>query len=248
MKILFFSQTDWEKTIREGFYDTPHEITFEDPCPHNIKDYDLVVPLTVGDVTYLNEVRNLIIENPIPIPSMESILLCDDKQLLNKSLAANGFGDFLPKMGGTLTYPYMLKKKIDEGSRTCHLITDKQQELVFSDILTHPDYFTQDFIKGSYEYATHILVKNRRIVHALNVEYKFNSDTPIKGKDTQIYTMICHCPYLDVFAAMLSSIGFNGLCCINYKVCGNHPLVLEINPRVGATLCTHFYSFIRHAA
>ena len=248
MKILFFCQSDWEKHIREGFSDTPHEIAFEDSRPRNIKDYDLLVPLTVDDVKYLNEVRNLIIENPIPIPSMESILLCDDKYLLNKSLAANGFGDFLPKMGGTLTYPYMLKKKIDEGSRTCHLISDKQQELVFSDILTHPDYFTQDFIKGSYEYATHILVKNRRIVHALNVEYKFNSDTPIKSKDTHIYTMICHCRYLDVFAAMLSSIGFNGLCCINYKVCGNHPLVLEINPRFGASLCTHFYSFIRHAA
>ena len=247
MKILFFCRQDWEKNIKDGFYDTPHEIAFEDFPPRDIKDYDLIVPLTMRDLKYLTEVRNLILDNPIPIPSMESILLCDDKYLLNTSLAANDFGHFLPKMGSALTYPYILKKRIDEGSNHCHLISDKQQEQVFSDILTHPEYFSQNFINGSYEYATHILFKNQSIVHSLNVEYKFNSETPIKGKDRPIYTMVCHCPYLDVFAAMLTSIGFNGLCCINYKVCDNHPIVLEINPRFGASLCTYFFSFIRHA-
>jgi len=148
-------------------------------------------------------VGNLIIDNPIAIPSMECILLCDDKYLLNRSLAANGFGHFLPKMGGTLAYPYILKKRIDLSGENSHLISDKQQEQVFSDISTHSEYFSQDFIKGSYEYATHILFKNQRIVHSMNIEYKFTTETPIKGKDKSIYTMICHCPYLDVFAPML---------------------------------------------
>jgi hypothetical protein len=249
-KILFFRTTHWERIITDGFNDTPHEIAFKDFPPRNInfRDYDLIVPQSLRDVRYLDEMRNLISDNPIPIPSMESILLCDDKYLLNKSLTANGFGHFIPKMGGALTYPYMLKVKTGERSDGCHLISDQQQEQALSNILTHPDYFTQDFIKGSYEHATHILFKNQRIVRALSVEYKFHSETPIKSKDKLIYTMICHCPYLDVFAAMLSSIGFNGLCCINYKVCDNHPFVLEINPRFGYSLCPHFYSFIRHAA
>lgn len=216
--------------------------------PRNIKNYDLIVPLTLPDLKYLNEVRNLIFDNPIAIPSMESILLCEDKYLLNKSLAANGFGQFLPKEGSALPYPYILKKRIDMWGKNSHLIYDKQQEQVFSDISTHPEYFSQNFIKGSYEYATHILFKNQRIVHSMNIEYKFNTETPIKGKDKSIYTMICHCPYLDVFAAMLTSIGFNGLCCINYKVCDNHLFLLEINPRFGGSLSRHFFSFIRHTA
>ena len=248
MKILFSYQQNLQKNIKAGFYDTPHEIAFEDFSPRNIKNYDLIVPLNLPDLKYLNEVRNLIIDNPIPIPSMESILLCDDKYLLNKSLAANGFGRFLPKMGGTLAYPYILKKRIDVSGGNSHLISDKQQEQVISDISTHPEYFSQNFIMGSYEYATHILFKNQRIVHSMNIEYKFNTETPIKGKDKPIYTMICHCPYLDVFAAILTSIGFNGLCCINYKVCDNHLFLLEINPRFGGSLSRYLFSFIRHVA
>jgi ATP-grasp domain-containing protein len=248
-KILFSREQDLEKHIKDGFYDSPHEIAFEDfPPPRNFKNYDLIVPLTLPDLKYLNEVRELIIDNPIAIPSMECILLCDDKYLLNRSLAANGFGHFLPKEGGMLTYPYILKKRIDLSGKNSHLISDKQQEQVFSDLSTHPEYFSQDFIKGSYEYATHILFKNQRIVHSMNIEYKFNTETPIKGKDKSIYTMICHCPYLDVFAAMLTSIGFNGLCCINYKVCDNHLFLLEINPRFGGSLGRYFFSFIRHTA
>jgi hypothetical protein len=246
MKILFSQRPDFEKYIKEGFYDSPHEIAFKD-FPSNIKEHDLIVPLSLCDLKYLHTMRDLIINNPIPIPSLECISLCDDKHLLNKSLEANGFGHFLPKVGGALTYPYILKKRIDEGGRNSHLISDKQQEQALSDVLTHPEYFSQSFMRGSYEYATHILFKNRRIVHSINIEYKFTSETPIKGKDKPIYTMICHCPYLDLFSNMLRSIGFNGLCCINYKVCDNHPFILEINPRFGGSLCSFFFSFIRHA-
>ncbi len=248
MKILFSREQNLEKNIKDGFYDTPHEIAFEDFPPRNVKNYDLIVPLTLPDLKYLNEVRNLIIDNPIAIPSMDCILLCDDKYVLNKSLAAKGFGHFLPKEGGALTYPYILKKRIDVWGKNSHLISDKQQEQIFSDISTHPEYFSQSFIKGSYEYATHILFMNQRIVHSMNIEYKFNTETPIKGKDKLVYTMICHCPYLDVFAAMLTSIGFNGLCCINYKVSDNHLFLLEINPRFGGSLSRYFFSFIRHTA
>ena len=248
MKILFSHQQEWEKYIKDAFSGTPHEIAFEDFPPPNIKDFDLIVPLTLRAVKSLDEVRNLIIDNPIAIPSMESILLCDDKYLLNTALMANGFGQFIPEMGAALTYPYIIKKRIDEWGSNSHIIYDKQQERIFSDTLTDPEYFSQTFIKGSCEYATHVLFKNKRIVHSITVEYKFNSETPIKGKDKPIYMMMCDCPYLDLFSAMLTSIGFNGLCCINYKVSDNHPFLLEINPRFGGSLCSYFLSFIRRAA
>lgn len=249
LKILFSRESSaLEKAIKGGFYDTPHVIAFEAFSPRNIREHDLVVPLNLPDLKYLNEVRTLLIDNPIPIPSLESILLCDDKYALNESLAANGFEDFIPKMGNALAYPYILKKRIDLEGENSHLIVDKQQAQLFSDISSHPEYFSQAFMKGAYEYATHILFKNQRIVHAINIEYKFSTETPIKGKDNAIYTMICHCPYLDVFAAMLTSIGFNGLCCVNYKVCDNHLFLLEINPRFGGSLGRYFCSFIRHVA
>jgi len=204
------------------------------------------VPLTIRDLKDLNEVRNLIIENPIPIPGIESILLCDDKYLLNKTLIANGFERFVPIMGSTLTYPYILKKSIDAWGKNSHIVADRQQGKIFSDTFTHPEYFSQEFIAGLYEYATHILFKDKKILCSINIEYAFETETPIKGIDKPIYTKICRCPYLDIFSSILMSIGFEGLCCFNYKVRDNSPFILEINPRFGASLCPFFFSFMRY--
>jgi predicted ATP-grasp superfamily ATP-dependent carboligase len=114
-------------------------------------------------------------------------------------------------------------------------------------ILDSPEFFSQQFVLGEYEYATHILFKDRKIVHSINIEYKFDTRMPIKGKDQFIDRNDgCECPYLDLFATILESINFNGLCCVNYKISDNQPLIIEINPRFGGSLCLHFYSFLRH--
>lgn len=246
MKILFSDKPAWECSIKKGFQYTKHEITFGELATKNLKDYELIVPLTIQDLKYLNEARNLIINNPIPIPSMESLLLCDDKYLLNKTLMAKGFGSIIPRMEGALAYPYIVKKRIDEWGVNSHMITDIQQEHIFSDILANPEYFSQEVITGPFEYATHILFKDQKIVCSINIKYVFKSEIPIKGKDNPIYIKICRCPYLDVFSSILKVIGFDGLCCLNYKVVDNRPYILEINPRFGGSLSPFFFSFMKH--
>jgi hypothetical protein len=246
IKILFSNRQDWKDSIKQGFRCTRHEIAFEELSPNNIKNCDLVVPLTMRDLKYLNEVRDLIVDNPIPIPNMESILLCDDKHLLNQTLIAKGFGNFVPKMGSALPYPYILKRSISEWGQNSHIITGTQQERIFSDTLTNPEYFSQEFIIGPYEYATHVLFKDQKIACSINIKYAFETETPIKGRDKPIYMKICRCPYLDVFSSILMSIGFEGLCCFNYKVRDDRPFILEINPRFGGSLTPYFFSFIKH--
>jgi hypothetical protein len=247
LKILFSPKQDWEPIIKNGFQYTQHEILFDEISSSNIKDYDLIVPLTIYDLKYLNEVRNLIIDNSIPIPSMENILLCDDKDLFNKTLIAKGFGYLIPNIGCEQTYPYILKKKIDEWGANSHIIFNAEQEYIFSDALTNPEYFSQRLIIGSKEYATHILIKDMQIICSLTIEYNFETETPIKGKDEPIYTkVIFFPPYLKVFSSVLTTINFNGLCCINYKVYKNSPFIMEINPRFGGSLGLYFFSFIRH--
>ena len=245
LKILFSPKHEWESSIKNGFQYTQHEILFDEISSSNIKDYDLIVPLTIHDLKYLNEVRNLIIDNPIPIPSMENILLCDDKDLFNKTLIAKGFGYLIPNIGCEQTYPYILKKKIDEWGVNSHIIFNAEQEYIFSDALTNPEYFSQQFIIGSKEYATHILIKDMQIICSLTIEYNFETETPIKGKDEPIYTKIISTPpYLKVFSSVLTAINFNGLCCINYKVYKNSPFIMEINPRFGGSLGSYFFSFV----
>jgi len=246
MKILFSNKQEWKDFINKGFQFTPHVVTFGELSAENFTGYDLVMPLTIRDLKYLNEVHNPAWHNPVPIPSTKTIQLCDDKYLFNQCLIENGFGDFVPKMGGTQTFPYILKKKIDEWGANTHIILNAQQEQKLSEFLSHPEYFTQELIAGPTEYATHVFFKDQNIVCAINIKYAFEIGTPIKGKDRAIYEKICDCPHLDLFSSILNAIGFEGICCINYKVYDNRPFIIEINPRFGGSLCPYFFSFLKH--
>jgi hypothetical protein len=246
MTILFSEKKAWAPEIIKGFRFTQHQITFAELSAKNIADHDLVVPLTIDDLKLLSEIPLVTSKNPLPIPSIECIELCDDKYRFNRTIVANGFGDYIPQMGGSLTYPYILKKRIDDWGKNCFIISDKQQEQTFSDRINHPDFFCQKLIPGTREYATHILVKNNKILHSLNIEYGFSSEFPIKGKQQFLYTRICRCPYLDLFSDILNSIEFEGLCCVNYKTADNKPQIIEINPRFGGSLSEFFFSFIKH--
>ena len=78
-KILFSkSKPDWATEIKRGFRNSKHSISFEAITSDNSKEYDLLVPLTIQELTD-KDIQNLLINSSIPIPSKESILLCDEK-------------------------------------------------------------------------------------------------------------------------------------------------------------------------
>lgn len=245
-KIHFSCREEWIVPVRDGFRSTPHEIAFGELTADFVRDCDFVVAFTMGDLRRLAGERDLVAHYPIPIPSMECIDLCDDKVLLNRVLTEKGFGGLVPKSGGALAFPFILKKKIDEFGKNSHILTNEHEKQALSEKLESPDYFVQEFLVGPKEYATHILFKNDRIVASINVEYGFAGGMSIKGKDRPIYTKVCRCPYLGLFSSILRMIGFEGLCCLNYKIREGKLYILEINPRFGGSLCPYFFSLIRH--
>ena len=247
IKILFSIKEEWEPVIRNGFQFTRHIVDFNNIDCCNFEDYDLIVPLTIPDLIHASKAGKHIKSDIIPIPNEKTILLCNDKYLLNRELIENGFGEFIPQMGGNQEYPYILKKKVDEWGRNCHIVHDKEQEAKLREKINNTDYFVQKIIAGRCEYATHILFKKGRIVRSLNIKYLFDKEYSIKGPDIQDHLMICRCPYLDIFSRVLASIGFEGLCCINYKTANNKPQIFEINPRCGGSLCPYLFSFVESA-
>lgn len=118
-RILFSKKDDWETFIRRDFRYSRHKLTFDSISLENIKKHDLIIPFAIDDILYLNEVRHLIDGNPIPIPTAESVRLCDDKYLFNKTLMENKFESLIPRMGKNLKYPYILKKRIDIWGHCC---------------------------------------------------------------------------------------------------------------------------------
>ncbi len=245
MKILFPPKSERENNIRQGFRFSKHQIEFNELSPENISKSDLIVPLAMWELRDMIKVAHLLKNNPIPIPSLQAVNICDDKYLFIQTLEQKGFGYVLPKIGHPLPYPYMLKKKVAQSGDDCFIISTPEREKELEALINSPEFFCQEIVQGKNEYATHILFKNHKIVSSININYVFANDTFVKGKDKFICTKICKCPYLDTFAAILEAIGFEGLCCFNYKVIDGKPLVLEINPRFGGSLSTFFFSFIR---
>ena len=246
LKVLMFIKPDWMEAIQEGFRRTPYTIEFGDITSESLNEFDVVVPLTFEDFKSLRRYSGDLRKKKILFPSDECAQLCHDKFALNQALIRAGFEAYIPKMGRELAPPYILKKRISWWGVDCQLIRDLKDEQTFSKQLNDPAYFCQELVRGKFEFATHILFMGGRIIKALNIMYEFETETPIKGQNQILYTVIQHCPYLKLFARMLRSIDFEGLCCVNYKVAHGQPYLLEINPRFGASLAPYFFSFLRH--
>jgi predicted ATP-grasp superfamily ATP-dependent carboligase len=245
LRILFSAKAEREHAIRKSFSLLHHQIEFKDFTPENIKKNDLIVPLNMKDLRELIKVPELVKNNPIPIPSLESVDICDDKYLFYTTLTVKGFEYLMPKVGKGLSLPYMAKKKVADSGNNCYAITSPEKEKEFECQINDPDYFCQEIVQGTREYATHILFKDHKVVCSINVKYVFANGTFVKGKDKFICTKIEKCPHLETFAAIMDAIGFEGLCCFNYKEVDGKPYVFEINPRFGGSLSGFFFSFIR---
>lgn len=248
-RVLVSGQGDWHEDIRKGFCRTRHKVEFGPITPENCGDFDLVVPLTIVDLIQVRrQCAALLDKSPIPIPSEECVHLCDDKYQFNRALIDAGFGRYIPRMGAEIPLdpPYMLKKRTGAWGEDCRIIRDRDEEKTADEKVNDSAFFCQEIITGPFEFATHILFANGRIVRSLNIMYEFESQTPIKGQDPVLYEVIHRRAYLDLFRSVLSAIGFQGLCCVNYKVARGQPFILEINPRFGGSLAPYFFSFIRH--
>jgi hypothetical protein len=248
MRILFSKKNDFmERDIRKTLHYLPHTLTFGEINEQSIAENDLIIPLLIEDVLYLDQVRHLIKDNPIPIPSKESVLLCDDKFIFAQKMTEFGYGDYIPQINGDLPYPFFLKKKIDCGGENSFLVENHEQELdILKNISNLDDYFRQKFVSGTSEYSTHIYFNHQRIVRSITLEYMFEKDGSISGKDEKFGVKMHHsCPYLDLFTNILNSMNYEGICCFNYKVIDKKPNIFEINPRFGGNLALYFFSFIR---
>lgn len=245
LNILLTKKDAWEPGIRRAFRFLPHQLTFGDVPSATLTDYDLVIPLTIEDVLYLDSVPHF--NNAIPLPSVECVQLCDDKYRFAQVLIEQGFGDYLPKISDDLAYPYFLKKKISIGGDDSHFIENREQELALLNSVNAQEYFRQAFISGYSEFAAHVLFDGQRIVRAITLEYLFDKDGAVSGRDDK-FGIKMHpnkAEHLKLFTEILNAIHYQGICCIDYKLIDGRPMLFEINPRVGGNLSPFIFSFLR---
>ena len=246
LRILFSRQDGWEAMIRRGFAHTRHALEFGELTGRDFSRYDLVVPLTVADTLVLGTQRHALAHNPLPIPDARCVHLCNDKYLLNRELSALGFAQFVPTMLDEPAPPFVLKARVAENSERCYIIGDTTDQARHQALIGNEEYFCQRLVPGRSEFAAHMLVAGGRLVTETTVEYVSDRPVFIKAGATFLGKKIGRCAFAPLFEHMLAVIGFEGLCCINYKVANDRPMLLEINPRFGGSLAPLFFAFIRH--
>ena len=96
--------------------------------------------------------------------------------------------------------------------------------------------FTQEFIGGKEEYSGHLILKEHKVVLFKVLKFVFESDSFVKGKTCKFKHVeeVDHSHFQDIFEQILSTVGYQGLCAINYKVKDDAIKIFEINPRYGA--------------
>ncbi len=241
-RILFSPWPEIEAPVRRGFQAMRHQISFG-PVPPGGGDFDLVVPVSVEALQATDD--RLRRRNPLPIPLPAAVDLCDDKAALNARLRKEGFGLHVPGEARVSAYPYMLKRRRDAGAVNAYHIADADGEAAHRDKIDSLDYLRQEWIEGAVEYSEHLLLIRGRLRRALTVSYRMQAERSIRGRDPVLLHRRCHSRHLRLFESMLNAIGFEGLCCVNYKIRGGIPIILEINPRFGFSLAPFFGAFVR---
>ena len=246
LKILFSTKAERENDVRKSFRLLHHHISFDEFTPENFKKNDLIMPFNMSNLRIMIKNADLVKHNPVPTPTMEAVDICDDKYLFYQTLAAKGFEKDMPRVGKNLNIPYIVKKKVAHMGLNCYVIDTPEKEEKYKSEINDPDYFCQEIVQGPKEYATHLIYKKGKMLAALNVIYIFSSPTYVKGVDKFICNKLGKCPHLELFGNILDAIGFEGICCFNYKETNGKPYVFEINPRFGGSLSMFFFSFLRH--
>lgn len=248
LKLLFSPKPEWECALRKSFRFSKHAVLFEDFNAETLASCDLAVPLTLEDALFASKNLHLIGGSQVLIPKPGAIHLCNNKHLLNGHLIQHGFGKYVPRVSGDVGFPYLLKKKIDNWGLNSHLVQDAASETALLANLDEKDYFKQRLVPGSEEYATHLVVRDGKVLSSLTIKHSFRHNAFVFGMWglRPEFRTVSQCNHLALFADILKSVGFCGLCCVDYKLQNGIPAIFEINPRFGGSLAPFFFSFIRH--
>jgi carbamoylphosphate synthase large subunit len=236
-RVLFSEKVDWEPYIRRNL--KGYSVEFAELATFDVEDFDLVIPLTLDAQKHINQQRRHWLGVKALVPSDAAIDICHDKAFFHRHMSENGFGAFLPKMADGLVYPYLHKKRRSGYGVGTSIIGSPDDPAANRANWDSCDYIRQELIFGNLEYATHLLVNRSEIGYAKTIQSSFETGAFVKGQACKASAtkVVDHGHLHATFKAMLNSLDYQGLCCIDYKLESGQPKIFEINPRFGGSLC-----------
>jgi predicted ATP-grasp superfamily ATP-dependent carboligase len=242
-RIAFGAMPFWEQAIRDNLAPR-YQPSFVDLAEVDPDDYDAVVPLQLMHYAPLERFADLLGRKFLH-PSAATVALCDDKRALAEFLIANGFGDHVPQLRSAgPPYPYVWKRRRGWWGEHTYIVKNPADEEALD--LKDSDWFAQQVIPGNVEFATHLLRVGGAIKYVSTFVHLMASPLVVQGARQVALrsTLVRGCEHLAVFSAMLERLGFAGTACIDYKIVDGKPVVFEINPRFGASLCADVTAYV----
>jgi len=235
-RIAFGAFRDWEPSILTSL-DPRYAASFVELDSVDLEAFDAVAPLRIQHYGALARRPDLFGRKFIH-PTAEVAALCHDKLELTRFLIANGFSGFTPALRAPgPPYPYVWKRRRGGWGRHCQVVQGPGDERRFD--LADQDWFAQELAVGPAEFATHVLRANGELRYVSTVAYAMAGPMLVLGRNHAPVRVQFHrgCPFPTLFAEMLSALDYQGTACLDYKIIDGKPLIFEINPRYGASLC-----------
>ena len=242
-RVGFGLHGNWPDYIRQNI-DARYAPSFLDLSQADMDDFAAVIPLQIEHYPALARFPDLRGRKFI-LPSADVVALCDDKLRLNDFLVAAGFGDLVPaRRDFGPPYPYIRKRRQGWYGLHCQIVNHADDEHDFD--AGDEAWFAQAFVPGETEFATHILRVGGRIRYASTFTYTMAAPALVKGAHHKpaSTTFAPGCAHLDVFTDILAGLDFEGSVCIDYRLVDGRPVLFEINPRFGGSLCNDVTAYV----
>lgn len=209
-------------------------VRFEPFDRADFSGFDLVVPLRIDQIAPARAANDDGVRRAV-LPSDALVTQCDDKLAFAEGLIALGFGEHVPELlpEGVDTYPYVRKARHgDFGDGICMVRGPGE------DRDPPPGSFRQRAVPGEDEFVLHLLRVDGRIRYTLCYRYRMEGALTVRGRQDRPRLIEPAEPgeALPLCAAILDALAFEGTCCFNYKLEGERPMILELNPRFGGSL------------
>ena len=226
----------------------PHQFKFYTihDCK-NIQSNENIIITSSKQFKILEELK-LINNQQVLIPSVEVYNLCMNKSIFIHFFRNTEFEKHFPATEN-LSFPFVVKKKIEEQKATTYLIHNENDTHQYSEFLQDSTtYFKQEYILGEKEYSFHSVMFNGEICAYYCMEFVFEDILHINYKSKLLYKKRCKIENDKVlfFQKLLNHINYQGISCIDFKIRDGKIYVFEVNPRMGFNLQPYFHTFIEN--
>lgn len=223
--VLFGHYPSWTARIAERIDHALFVPSFSDFVRSDPDAFDAAIPTRIE---HYDQLRG---RGRAFVPSPEVVDLCEDKWVLRETLRSLGFGESMPAdVEGPEDYPCLLKPRRGEFGADIRFLREPEA--------VPEGYYLERFVAGRSEYAFHLLRVGGGTAYHQAVRYEMAEPEAIRGDASppQTARLVDGAPLLDWAEQMLDAIGFEGLCCLNFKLVERQPKLFEINPRFGGSL------------